>query len=190
MGFPKSAKRAAQRVVFTRERQTIAGVTPDETLDELTRIQQRDGDLTAKAVVNESRPNEAPLHPIFEWDDEVAGERYREHQATNLIRSVRVVEEAPTEPIEVKSVTVTTPAFVNVSPVGTPGVYKNPTEVAESVSYLAIATENAVRQVAAAQRALEDLRRIADERGDDRASLIVAALSSIEVAREAVARFQ
>lgn len=47
--------------------------------------------LTPKAVVEEARPEDAPLHPAFEWDNDTAAEKYREHQATNLIRRVRVV---------------------------------------------------------------------------------------------------
>jgi hypothetical protein len=194
MGFPKSAKAAAQRVVFrggaTLTRATMNGVAAEVVLDELNRIHNK-GDLTAKSVVSASRPDEAPLHPVFEWDDTVAGERFREHQATNLIRCVRIErpvvdENSTTTEVEI---TIQEPAFVNVSPTGQQGVYKRPAEVAKNVSYLAIATENAVRRLDEANRALEDLRKIAEDAGDDRSVLVVAALSSLEVAREAVAKF-
>ena len=48
--------------------------------------------LTPKRLVDVSRPDEAPLHEEFEWDDAVAGEKYRETQANNIIRSIVVVE--------------------------------------------------------------------------------------------------
>ena len=65
---------------------------------ELDRIRRRDGTIRPAAVVDEARPEEAPLHPAFEWRDPVAAEQWREHQASTLIRVVRVVPVAPQEP--------------------------------------------------------------------------------------------
>lgn len=62
---------------------------------ELERIYEKNGELKPKAVVDESRPEEAVLHPVFEWDDEIAAEKYREHQAGKLIRCVVEVVETP-----------------------------------------------------------------------------------------------
>lgn len=59
--------------------------------DELSRIYTSHGQLTPKLVVDLARNPEHPLHERFEWDDAVAGERYREVQAAELIRSVKVV---------------------------------------------------------------------------------------------------
>lgn len=50
------------------------------------------GELTPAIVVAEARDPEHPLHSRFEWDDAIAGERYREQQARELIRSVRLVQ--------------------------------------------------------------------------------------------------
>lgn len=52
--------------------------------------------LNAKSLVDVSRPDEAPLHKEFEWNDSIAGEKYREHQARRLIRYV--VIETPEVP--------------------------------------------------------------------------------------------
>jgi len=71
-------------------------VSAQEAGEELDRIRNRYGTLQPAAVVDESRPDEAPLHPVFEWDDEQAAERYREHQAASLIKRVKVVVE-PTD---------------------------------------------------------------------------------------------
>ena len=79
--------------------------------EELARIEKEKGSLTPEMVVDESREEDAPLHPVFEWDDRKAAESYRIVQAGSLIRNVTVkVEEAPRmEPVR---------AFVNVAPVG------------------------------------------------------------------------
>ena len=46
--------------------------------------------LTAKTLLDASRPEEAPLHSEFEWDDAKAAESYRETQASYIIRSLCV----------------------------------------------------------------------------------------------------
>lgn len=54
---------------------------------------EREGRLTAKELVKESRPKDAPLHKEFEWRDKVAGELWREHQARHIINSVVIINE-------------------------------------------------------------------------------------------------
>ena len=54
---------------------------------------EREGRLTAKELVKESRPKNAPLHNEFEWRDKVAGELWREHQARHIINSVVIINE-------------------------------------------------------------------------------------------------
>ena len=48
--------------------------------------------LTAKSLVNVSRPKDAPIHDAFEWDDTKAAELYRETQARLIIRSIVIVD--------------------------------------------------------------------------------------------------
>jgi hypothetical protein len=74
------------------------GVDAQTAGRELDRIRRRDGTIRPAAVVAEARPEEAPLHPAFEWRDPVAAEQWREHQASTLIRVVRVVPTAPVAP--------------------------------------------------------------------------------------------
>lgn len=68
-------------------------------------IRQRDGKLTAAAVVDEARPVESVLHNDFEWDDTEAAEKYRQHQARQMIGAVCIVQERPKAPVR---------AFINV----------------------------------------------------------------------------
>lgn len=53
-------------------------------------IYETRGELTPAVVVDEARDAAHPLHHRFEWDDTIAGEKYREHQAAALIRKVKV----------------------------------------------------------------------------------------------------
>ena len=59
--------------------------------DQLQTIYDQRGELTPRLVVDEARDDDHPLHTRFEWDDSVAGEKYRHVQAQQLIRSVRIV---------------------------------------------------------------------------------------------------
>lgn len=69
-----------------------------QTAGELFERLEQTGCLTARRLVDESRPEDAPLHSEFEWDDAVAAEAYREEQASHIIRSLVIQpEEQPTE---------------------------------------------------------------------------------------------
>lgn len=57
---------------------------------ELQAIYNEHGRLTPAILVNEARSEDHPLHSRLEWDNEIAGEKYRLVQAGELIRSVKV----------------------------------------------------------------------------------------------------
>jgi|TARA_Y100000310_G_scaffold238070_1_gene241409 hypothetical protein len=56
----------------------------------LQAIYSEHGKLTPAIVLDQARDEAHPLHSRFEWDDEVAAERFRTDQAHELIRSVRI----------------------------------------------------------------------------------------------------
>lgn len=57
-----------------------------ETLSKIA----EDGEVTSQALLDASRDADAPTHGLFEWDDSVAANRYRLHQATCVINAVEV----------------------------------------------------------------------------------------------------
>jgi len=59
--------------------------------DALQEVYDRRGELTPRLVVAEWRDPDHPQHGRLEWDDAVAGEKFREVQARELIRSVHIV---------------------------------------------------------------------------------------------------
>lgn len=71
----------------------ISGITAQIAGEELARIEQQHGELKPPTVVDEARPEDALLHPAFEWDDFTAAELHRQNQARHLIRAVQVVKE-------------------------------------------------------------------------------------------------
>lgn len=63
------------------------------------------GRLTAKAVVEDARNEDSPLHAEFEWNDAKAAEKFRLEQARTLIQSFKVY-------IELRDVVIAAPAWV------------------------------------------------------------------------------
>jgi hypothetical protein len=63
--------------------------------DQLQTIYDNHRTLTPGIVVDEARDPEHPLHARFEWDDSVAGEKWRHHQAHELITSVKITYKTP-----------------------------------------------------------------------------------------------
>lgn len=69
---------------FKTSAEVAAGV-----MDELS----QEGRLTAANLVDASRPEDAPLHREFEWDNDKAAEMYRQDQARLMIRNIVIINE-------------------------------------------------------------------------------------------------
>lgn len=54
---------------------------------------KKKGNAGPKELVDASRPENAPLHPLFEWDDSIAAERFRQSQADCIINHVFLIPE-------------------------------------------------------------------------------------------------
>ena len=66
---------------------------PAQAVGELfEQLQNSEAGLTPSSVLNASRDEGSLLHSSFEWDDAVAGEKYRLNQARSIIQNVVVVE--------------------------------------------------------------------------------------------------
>lgn len=99
--------------------------------------------LTAEAIVDESKAEDAPLNPIFEWDNEKASHEWRKQQARVMLGNLVTVQ------IDDTSVEATR-AFINVSRsdgeyVGMDIVVRTPS-LSENMVRQAIADLNAYRK--------------------------------------------
>ena len=82
-------------------------------------LEERNGQVTKEDFLEVSRPDDAPTHALFEWDDSVAAERFRLDQSRKIITSLRIVyENNDKEEVKVS-------AFIQTSPNGTNTVYEN-----------------------------------------------------------------
>lgn len=71
--------------------------------EHLEQLEKQQGHITPKIVLESARSETSAIHPCFEWNDDVAAEKYRETQAGLLIRNltVKMIEagEKQTEPV-------------------------------------------------------------------------------------------
>ena len=149
-----------QQFKFKEGARVKGDVSAQAVGEELDRITTKyDGNLTPAAVVDESRPADAELHPCFTWDDSVAAEEYRKVEARQIVRSVEVVIEA--KPPE--------PAFINVRVIDEESekagqhAYKRAREVVQDIDLYDCAFRDAQARLASAAKAIEDLERMARE---------------------------
>lgn len=85
--------------VVATKRALPGRIDPEAVADRLHAIEQGSGLLTAQHVVDDARPSDSLLHPIFEWRDDVAAEKYRVIQAEALIRVFIVREDDDAAPV-------------------------------------------------------------------------------------------
>jgi hypothetical protein len=172
MDFIKSEPEYAYRIEDGNE---ALGVDAQTAGSELDRIRRRDGTIRPDVVVDEARPEEAPLHPAFEWRDPVAAEQWREHQASTLIKVVRVVPAGHVEP-RVASVRPVTQAMA---------------PVVEHYDPMAREVQEAVGLVVEARRRIEALKLRTQRTGDRRSMIALGvAFGMLEEAHEALTNGQ
>jgi hypothetical protein len=74
-------------------------VKPDVLGQELDRIEQEMGALTAESVLEAARPTDSPLHAEFVWDGDSAVEQLGLIRARQLIRAVVIIPEQNQMPV-------------------------------------------------------------------------------------------
>ena len=58
---------------------------------------EHSGGITAQDLVDDGKRKRSPFYPLFEWDDTVAGAKYRLEQARHVLRVIQIVKpNAPT----------------------------------------------------------------------------------------------
>lgn len=77
------------------------GVDPNEVYKEIQNIGEN---VTAEQIVDMAKDENTESHKCFEWDDTIAGHKYRVIQAREVVRNL-VIEEQPVtkqEPVRVR----------------------------------------------------------------------------------------
>ena len=72
--------------------------------EHLKTLEAKHGRVTRELLLDSAKHKESPVHSLFEWDDTKAAEKFRLHQATVIICSLRVTaKEENTEPVVVRA---------------------------------------------------------------------------------------
>lgn len=143
----------------TGARSPVSAQVVGEVCEEL----ESKGQLTPQKLVDVSRPEDAPLHDAFEWDDSVAAEKYRENQGRYLIRSIEVVYKSDE----------TTRAFVTLQRTASDHEYHSIDAVLKNSNDTEQLLAQAKRELDAFKRKYAQLNQLAD---------VFKAIEALEVA--------
>jgi len=75
---------------LTRGVSLNAKMDADLVYNEVRDLKDEFDEIVPEDVVKRARPKRSPMHKLFEWDDSIAGEKYREEQARYVLRVCRV----------------------------------------------------------------------------------------------------
>lgn len=70
-------------------------------IEEIERIESLYGSLTPQNILDASRPKNALFHTLFQWDDNVAAEQYRLHQARVILNNIEVTVVSDGQPKQI-----------------------------------------------------------------------------------------
>lgn len=77
---------------FAEATRAPGGLSAETIGTELEKIRREKGEFRPQDVVDAAKSDSHPLHRAFEWNDDIAAEKYRLEQARAIIRSVVLVD--------------------------------------------------------------------------------------------------
>lgn len=109
---------------------------------ECERIEKENGSVTCEKLVDSARDVSSACHNLFEWNDAVAGEKWRLQQAKTVLccLKVEVINKEDNEPKQIK-------AFVNTNPTNSKAKYYSMKNVMSDSYLMASAVERAKREL-------------------------------------------
>jgi len=123
----------------------------------LWKIREENGDvLTPIQIVEKAKPKASPIHEFFEWNDEIAGDKYRVWQARYLIGRIEIIVESDGEEDQIR-------AFHNISVQDGEEHergYVTVQDIQSNQDYLEIVLENAVGEIKSWQKRYEQYKRL------------------------------
>lgn len=155
---------------------TLGKADPEAVYAELESL-RKTGGLTVRRVLEVAEDPANPLHPMFEWDDAQAAALFREEQARRVLRSITVqVNDEPPRRV-----------YAHVPAARGEGFYERQEIVVQHVDMFALALNEALSDVRAAQERVGELRRLSEGK-EDRIAVIAIASQALATAQEAVQR--
>ena len=129
-------------------------VPADVAGKEFEKIEKEYGKVTSELLLQNAEPEESPLHELFEWDDAVAGRKYRLSQATNIIINLAVEVEKEQKPKKIR-------AYYNVSDTEKKGTFINVESAFSNPDTKEIVIKRAYREMVAFTKKYENITEFA-----------------------------
>ena len=92
-------------VVYEYKMKGLFGVPAQVVGNLCNELENTDEGLTPESFLNASRDESSPTHSLFEWNNDIAAEKYRLHQAQTVICNIVTKSVDEDEPVR---------AFINV----------------------------------------------------------------------------
>lgn len=120
------------------------------------RIEQLDkeyGEVTAQTLLDDARPEASVLHPLYEWNDTVAAEKYRLSQSGKILSELVAVE------VEIPDVPIEEPlrAFASISRKNEAGRYRPIVTIMSDTDMKKQVMDNCRAEIAAVERKYKGL---------------------------------
>lgn len=111
---------------------------------ECERIERENGSVTCERLVDSARSKTSAIHGLFEWNDKIAGEKWRIQQAKTILccLKVSVSEDGESEPKKVR-------AFLNANPADVRAEYFNIEKTLTNVDLMAGVLNRAKKELQA-----------------------------------------
>lgn len=129
-------------------------VSADVAGKEFEKIEKKYGKVTSELLLQNAEPTESPLHDLFEWDDAVAGHKFRLSQATNIIINLAVEVEKEQKPKKIR-------AYYNVSDTEKKGRFINAETAFSNPDTKEIILKRAYREMQSFMQKYENLTEFA-----------------------------
>ena len=131
-------------------------VKAEDAAAELHRIEQKHGEVTPRNLLDESTPEDAVMHPCYEWDNEKAADKYRLWQSRSILSCLTVtyidVQAPEPKKIEVR-------AYQNVSEERN-GRFINVQSAMEQTTTRDIVLMNAIKELQMFRKKYADLSEL------------------------------
>lgn len=88
--------------------------------ERIEKLDEKYGEVTPEILLEDARPEGSVLHPLYEWRDDVAAEKYRLQQSSRILRELVIVEVEQPGSEEVVPVR----AFIPTTPGNSKGSYR------------------------------------------------------------------
>ena len=123
----------------------------------LWKMREENGDvLTPIQIVDKAKPKASPIHECFEWNDEIAGDKYRLWQARYLIGRIEIIVVSDGEEDQIR-------AFHNISVQDGEEHergYVTLKDIRENEDYLEIVLAGALDEIKSWQRRYSQYKRL------------------------------